>query len=94
LEKLNEKLERLPESAGAYEGGQRLFRKHAPVRASRYAGGCRRQADVREQNAYSWDKQPFPSYELSNNNAEIKRLQKRIEEISHSHEVGLCGLAV
>jgi hypothetical protein len=47
--------------------------------------------DVRVERAYSWDKQPFPSYELSSNNAEIKRLQTRIAEITRNREVGFVG---
>ena len=37
---------------------------------------------------HSWDNQPYPSYALTNNNAEIRRLKKRIEEISHDKEIG------
>lgn len=40
---------------------------------------------------YSWDNQPFSSYELTNNNAEIKRLKSRIAEITHNREVGFSG---
>lgn len=31
--------------------------------------------------AYSWDKQPFAGYQLTNNNAEIRRLKARIQEV-------------
>ena len=40
---------------------------------------------------HSWDNQPYPAYALKNNNAEIRRLKKRIEEISHDKEVGFVG---
>jgi hypothetical protein len=40
---------------------------------------------------YSWDNQPFPSYELTNNNSEIKRLKARIETIARNKEVGFSG---
>jgi hypothetical protein len=36
----------------------------------------------------SFDRVPFPSYLLSNNNAEMKRLEKRIAEITHNREIG------
>jgi len=41
--------------------------------------------------SHSWDAQPFPSYELQNNNQEINRLKKRIEKISFDREVGFSG---
>ena len=42
-------------------------------------------------HGYSWEKQPFSSYELTNNNAEVKRLQKRIDEIARNREIGFAG---
>ena len=40
---------------------------------------------------YSWEKQPFASYDLTNNNSEIKRLKGRIAELTHNQEVGFSG---
>ena len=40
---------------------------------------------------HSWDNQPYPSYALTNNNAESRRLKKRIEEISRDKEAGFVG---
>ena len=64
-------------------------------------GTCKGAPDISDEQAeklerkidkgYSWDKQPFSSYELTNNNAEIKRLERRIKEISFSQEVGFSG---
>ena len=31
---------------------------------------------------YSWEKQPFSSYELTNNNSQIKRLESKLNEVS------------
>ncbi len=31
---------------------------------------------------YSWEKQPFSSYDLTNNNATIKRLESKVKEVS------------
>ena len=40
---------------------------------------------------YSWDRVPFSDYELKNNYAEMKRLEKRIAEITRNQEVGFSG---
>jgi hypothetical protein len=39
----------------------------------------------------SWERVPFSDYELKNNYAEIKRLEKRIAEIARNQEVGFSG---
>jgi hypothetical protein len=44
-----------------------------------------------ESSSYSWDKQPFASYELTNNNSEIKRIKQRIDELERHREVGFVG---
>lgn len=31
---------------------------------------------------YSWEKQPFSSYDLTNNNSQIKRLESKLKEVS------------
>jgi hypothetical protein len=36
----------------------------------------------------SWERQPFSSYDLTNNNSEIKRLKTRIAEVTRNQEVG------
>ncbi|MDR2712051.1 MAG: hypothetical protein LBB91_02935 [Clostridiales bacterium] len=39
----------------------------------------------------SWESVPFSDYSMKNNNAEIKRLENRIAEISRNREVGFSG---
>ncbi|MDR1615653.1 MAG: hypothetical protein LBR98_01335 [Syntrophomonadaceae bacterium] len=39
----------------------------------------------------SWERQPFSSYDLTNNNAEIKRLKNRIAEVTRNQEIGFTG---
>lgn len=40
---------------------------------------------------YSWDREPFSSYNLTSNNAEIKRLEKRIADLTYKQDVGYAG---
>jgi hypothetical protein len=48
--------------------------------------------DNRIVNAkHSWERQPFTDYAIKNNYAEIKRLDKRIAEISRNKEIGFSG---
>lgn len=35
---------------------------------------------------YSWERQPFSSYDLTNNNSQIKRLKQKLAEISRGFE--------
>lgn len=49
------------------------------------------QLDDNVKNGYSFEKAPFPSYTLTNNNAEINRLKKRIQVLSYNKDVGFVG---
>ncbi len=92
VEKLTAKLESCKESQAYMKEVNAYFRKHGTCKG--YPGMLESKAaelDVRVQNAYSWDKQPFPSWTLQNNNAEIKRLEKRINELTFNKEVGFVG---
>jgi hypothetical protein len=91
-EKLTEKLEACKEKQEYMKSVNAYFRRHGTCKGypdmliSKTA-----ELDVRVENAYSWEKQPFPSWALSNNNAEIKRLEKRIAETTRNREVGFSG---
>ena len=68
------------------------FRKHAT------ALGCpglsdedAAKLDRRVQEGYSWEKQPYPSYVLSGNTAEMRRLRQRIEEVSRTQSTEYVG---
>jgi len=40
---------------------------------------------------YPWERLPFSDYDIKNNYAEIRRLEKRIAEITRNQEVGYSG---
>ncbi len=42
---------------------------------------------------YPLQTQPYPPYMLTNNSAEVRRLRKRVEELSAEHEAGYVGWA-
>jgi len=92
IEKLTAKLEACQEKQQHMKSVNAYFRKHGTCKGypdmleSRAA-----QLDVRVQTAYSWDKQPYPSWELQNNNGEIGRLKKRIDELTRNQEMGFSG---
>jgi hypothetical protein len=92
LKKLTEKLEIHKEKQENMKGVNAYFRKHGTCKG--YPDMLESKAaelDIRVQNAYSWEKQPFPPWKLSNNNAEIKRLEKRIAKVTYNQEVGFSG---
>ena len=39
----------------------------------------------------TWDPMPYPRFQLTNNNAEIHRLEKRIDELSKAQTLGFEG---
>lgn len=43
--------------------------------------------DEQIKNAFSWEKKPFPSYELTSVNQKIKSAEKRIEELKRLDEM-------
>jgi len=61
-------------------------------------GTCKGYPDMPDDKAVkldasvrSYERQPFPQWALSNNNAEIKRLENRITAITHDRDVGFSG---
>lgn len=47
--------------------------------------------DHNVEAGYSWEKQPFPSYKLTNSNANIRRLKGRVNELTRLQENPITG---
>lgn len=92
IEKLTEKLEACEKRQELMKGINSYYRKNKTCKG--YPGVSDELAakmDEKVKNGYSWEKAPMPSYELTNNSAEIRRLKKRIEQLSQDRETGFVG---
>ena len=92
VEKLQEKLGALEKSQEYMKRVNAYFRKHDTTLGC--PGVSDEQAakmDAAVLNGCSWEKMPFASYLLSNNNAEIRRVKKRIERLTQARDVGFVG---
>ena len=92
IQKLQDKLEMCEKSQKYMKEVNAYYRKNGTCEGFpglEAARAARLDESVRQ--AYSWDKQPFPSYALTNNSAEIRRLKQRIEKLTVNQEVGFVG---
>lgn len=93
VEKLTEKLQKCEELQDVMKGVNAHWRKTGTCMGA--PGITEAQAtklDAKVTNAtVSWERQPFSSYDLTNNNSEIKRLKSRIAVITRHQEVGFSG---
>ena len=92
IEKLTAKLEECQKQQEYMKSVNAYYRKFGTMRS--FPELSEEQADkldAKVRNGYSWDKRPFSSYALSNNNAEIRRLKQRLESLKQSRETGYAG---
>jgi hypothetical protein len=94
--KLTEKLTSCRELQALMKETNAYWRKHgtckgAPGITDEQAVKLESRLVARLEAGYSRDRSPFRGYELQNNNAEIKRLERRIAEISRDRETGFTG---
>lgn len=92
LDKLRDRVEKLKAKQAFMKKVNTYYRKHKTCQ------GCEgvseelaAKLDESMEHAYSWETAPFPSYALSNNNQNIKRLEGRIKQLEHSQETGYRG---
>ncbi len=85
VEKLQAKLDKLIAMHARMKEINAYFRKHATsLGCPGLSDAEAAKLDRRVQEGYSWEKQPYPSYVLSGNTAEMRRLRQRIEEVSRT----------
>lgn len=90
--KLQDKLEMCEKSQKYMKEVNAYYRKNGTCEGFPGMDAARAaRLDESVRQAYSWDKQPFPSYSLTNNSAEIRRLKQRIEKLTVNQEVGFVG---
>lgn len=86
--KLEAKLEALQAEQSEMKKANAYYRKHKTMQG--YPGlsdGEAAAADAKIDKAYSWQKQPYPSYLLQNNNGNMHRIKQRIEELKRKESV-------
>ena len=95
VEKLNARLQECREYQDMAKGVNAYWRRTGTcVGAPGITNGMAESLDNKIANAtVSWERVPVADYLLKNNYAEMRRLEKRIAEISRNHEVGFSGWA-
>lgn len=90
LDKLRAKLDRCKESQTFMKTANEYYRKNGTTKGCEgISDALAEKLDANAKSSYS--QSPFAPYQLSNNNAEIHRLEKRIEQLSTDRETGFAG---
>lgn len=92
VEQLEQKLERMEKSQSLMKDVNAFYRKHKTLDGCPLLDGERvHRLTASMEQSWHPEPKPFPSYQLTNNSAEIRRLKKRIEELKRCAETGFCG---
>ena len=83
-ESLRERIATLTAQRDAMKASNAAYRKGPAVWAAHLGISAEREAMLRAkiEAGYSWCQQPHPAYEMQNLGANIRRLQKRLEEVT------------
>ena len=91
-EKLKEKLQRLQKLQDHMKTVNAYYRKHGTMKGfGDLTDEKAAEIDEKVKNGYSWVTVPYAAFQLSNNNAEINRLKKRIAVLEQRDETGFVG---
>ncbi len=92
IPKLQKKLDGLEKAQETMKAVNAYYRKHGTL------DGCPHLSPENLENlkadmasGWHYEKKPFQSWELSNNNAEIRRVRQRIESLTRANEVAYVG---
>ena len=92
IEKLTEKLQKCEKEQEFMKKANAYYKKNGTTKGCEgISDELAAKLDARVQESYSWDKQPFPSYHITNNGAEIRRIKKRIENIEANKGAEFVG---
>ena len=92
IEKLTEKLQKCEKEQDFMKKTNAYYKKNGTTKGcDGISDELAAKLDARVQESYSWDKQPFPSYRITNNGAEIRRIKKRIENIEANKGTEFVG---
>ena len=92
IEKLTEKLQKCEKEQDFMKKANAYYKKNGTTKGcDGISDELAAKLDARMQESYSWDKQPFPSYRITNNGAEIRRIKKRIENIEANKGTEFVG---
>lgn len=89
IQKLEKKLESLTKAQENMKAINAYYRKHKSLDGCPFVSPEQAQRLVSKMRHY--DRVPYPTWALSNNNAEIRRLKNRIADLSKKQEIGFVG---
>jgi len=88
VEKLQAQLDELRKFQAEMKSANAHYRKHKTMRGhSGLDNETAAQLDQKIKDSFSWQQQPYPSFKLQNNNANIRRIEKRIKELENKSTI-------
>ena len=91
IEKLTGKLTACKERQEWMKEVNAYYRSHGTIRGMPNMTEQMASKLEAEMKVVTWDPMPYPRFKLTNNNAEIHRLEKRIEQLKNERDVDFTG---